>query len=751
MSEQISGTIEHIIYRSEESGYTVFSVTVEGKELTCVGFFASVNEGSLIEAEGRYTEHPSYGRQFKVEHYSFRAPETKETIEIYLGSGAFRGIGKSLAARIVKRFGDDTLRILEEEPERLAEIKGISSRMAREFGEEAARQAKQRDALLFLTGLGMTLKMSIRIIKVYADRVYEVLRTNPYRLAEDIQGIGFLTADQLAAKVGIGEDSPCRIRGGLLYVLKNAAAEGSVYLPERQLLDRAADLLGVPAEAAGECLQDLVLSHSAVRRLLDPARPESAVVYISSYYYLELNAARKLLDLSRRMGIREEESRALAAEVAEKSGVELGEEQQRALELSVMNGVMILTGGPGTGKTTTINELIRLFLRQQMSVLLAAPTGRAAKRMTETTGYEASTIHRLLEITANGDDDLERVYFQRNEENPLEADVIIIDEMSMVDLPLFHALVSAVVPGTRLILVGDVNQLPSVGPGCVLRDILKTGAFPSVTLTKIFRQAATSDIVVNAHRINNGEQIALDNKSRDFFFLKRDDPDRIISHILQLLRGNLADYVHARPDEIQILAPMRKGRLGVERLNTVMQQQLNPPARGKKEKEFGDRIFRVGDKVMQMRNNYQLSWEVRGRHGIPKAHGEGIFNGDLGTIRDLSEMGKTLEIEFDEGRVVDYPFSSLEDLELAYAATIHKSQGSEYPAVILPLLGGPRMLLTRNLLYTAVTRARSCVILIGSEDTVRDMIRNDTELDRYTSLDLRIAELLASESRGQVP
>ena len=744
MEEHVSGIISHIIFRNEENGYTVFSLEREGEELTCVGFFADISVGSGIEASGRYTEHYSYGTQFKVDHYEYRTPETKEAIETYLGSGAVKGIGKALAARIVRKFGADALRILEEEPERLAEVKGISARKAREIGEVAAEHSGMRRAMVFLSEFGISLKMGVRIYREYGDDIYTILRENPYKMAEEIDGIGFLTADRIAARAGIGPDSEYRLRSGILYTLSEAASEGSVYLPEEMLLRRASNLLGVSPELVENALNELAIEHRVIVKTKPKGGeelPDSRIVYAAPYYYLELNAAAKLMDLAVRTGADPLEVSRRVDRLAEKSGIILEDEQKAAVVSAAENGVLILTGGPGTGKTTTINEMIRFFRSEHLSVLLAAPTGRAAKRMTETTGYEASTIHRLLEISSSTDGDLERIRFERNEENPLETDVVIIDEMSMVDIFLFHSLLAAVAVGTRLILVGDVNQLPSVGPGAVLRDILRSEAFPSVRLTRIFRQAGSSDIVVNAHRINNGEQISLTNDSRDFFFLKRNDPNRIISNTIELIREKLPGYVHASSSDIQVLSPMRKGPLGVERLNTILQEYLNPPSRNKREKTYADRTYRVGDKVMQTRNNYQLPWSVQGKYQIPADEGLGIFNGDMGIIREIDDFAKLIEIEFDEGRIVDYPYSELEDLELAYAVTIHKSQGSEYPAVILPLLAGPQMLMTRNLLYTAVTRARSCVVILGSEDTVRSMISNETELMRFTSLDERVREL----------
>lgn len=737
MEERISGVIAHVVYQNEENGYTVFSLSSEDDETTCVGYLGDVREGMSLELTGTYTEHAAYGRQFSFRSFQEVRPESAGAIELYLGSGAIKGIGKTLAKRIVERFGEDALRILEEEPERLAEVKGISRRKAREIAEYAAEQAGMRNAMLFLAEYGINLRLALKIYREYGEEIYDVLRTNPYRLAEDIEGVGFLTADRIASEAGIDACSPYRIGSGVLYVLGAALAEGSVYLPEPLLLRRASALLQVSEEEAGGVLGDLAMEHRIVVRRKDGGR----IVYSGSYYYLELNAARMLADLCIPTGESQDEAERAVREMEKNSGIVLGEEQRLAVSTAVTNGLLILTGGPGTGKTTTINELIRYFRKRKMSVLLAAPTGRAAKRMQETTGYEASTIHRMLEISSMVGDTPGDVRFERNESNPLEADVIIIDEMSMVDIFLMHALLSAVAVGTRLILIGDADQLPSVGPGSVLRDMIASEAFPCVRLTRIFRQAETSDIVMNAHRINRGERFVPDNSSRDFFFLERDDPSVIISGIIGLVRERLPRYVHAEPADIQVLAPMKKGPLGVERLNAVLQRYLNPPSDEKAEKESGDRIFRTGDKVMQTRNNYQLEWEIRGRYGIPTDSGSGIFNGDMGIVRDIDEFASVMEIEFDEGRIVSYPFASLPDLEHAWAVTIHKAQGSEYAAVVLPLLSGPPMLMTRNLLYTAVTRARSCVVILGSEKTINEMIANRTEHERFTSLDERIREL----------
>ena len=760
MQESVKGIIENIIFRNEENGYTVLSLRSKGKELTLVGFFQSVNEGESITASGRFTSHISYGEQFKVESYEISEPEGREAVERYLGSGAIRGIGKALAARIVRQFGEDTLKILEEEPERLAEVKGISMKKARDIAKQADSQRSQRAAMLFLQQYGVSLALGVKIYSRYGDEMYKILRENPYRLAEDIQGVGFRTADAFAEKMGIAPDSDYRIRCGALYVLSLALGEGSVYLPEWELVARCADLLGVSDEDVERQLVSLTLDRKiVVRNHADQnvypgesrAEGKNRIVYLARYYFLELNTARMLCDLNVRVAADEDEDieRRLAHVLAsdEKKNILLEEEQKQAILNAARYGLFILTGGPGTGKTTTINQMLRFFESENMEIRLAAPTGRAAKRMTETTGYEASTIHRLLEISTASEEMGENVRFERNEQNPLEADVVIIDEMSMVDIFLMHALLSALPVGTRLVLVGDVDQLPSVGPGAVLGDMLKSDVFPSVRLSRIFRQAASSDIIVNAHKINSGEQIVLGSRSRDFFFLRRSDPNLIISNIIELIRDKLPGYVDAKPFDIQVLAPMRKGALGVERLNRILQEYLNPPSDEKKEKIFGDLKFRVGDKVMQVKNNYQIEWEIRGgRYGIVVERGQGIFNGDMGVIREVNDFANILTIEFDEGRFVDYPYSNLEELELAYAVTIHKSQGSEYPAVILPLLTGPRMLFSRNLLYTAVTRARKCVMILGSEETVRGMIENATQKSRYTSLDERILEMRELDS-----
>ncbi len=733
--EAISGYVEHIIFQNSTNGYTVLSLMTEDGEVTCVGTLMGISQGESISAWGDVISHPVYGEQFKVASFQVVAPADRVSIERYLASGAVRGVGAALAARIVKKFGDDTFRIMEEEPERLAEVKGISLRKAQEIAEQMEERKDLRDALVYLQQFGISNTLAVKIYDAYGMELYGILSENPYRLAEDISGIGFRIADEIASKIGIHTDSDYRIRCGVMYVLSQALGEGHCYLPMDVLLERASMLLHVEAVYIRPQVDNLMMDRKCVIK--------QDAVFAASYYYAELNCAHMLHGLNLTLMTGDDTcARDKIRRLAKELHMDVDDLQQEAVLESIKRGLFLLSGGPGTGKTTTINMMIRYFEAEGLDIFLAAPTGRAAKRMTEATGYEAKTIHRLLELNGALSDEADRkVKFERNEENPLEADVVIIDEMSMVDLPLLQSLLKAIVPGTRLILVGDVDQLPSVGPGQVLRDIMESGAFPMVVLKRIFRQAQKSDIVVNAHRINRGEQIALDNKSRDFFLLERSDVNVIYKHMIQLIREMLPRYVNASPFDIQVLTPMRKGGLGVETLNGILQRYLNPPDASKREHVSGDTVYREGDKVMQIRNNYQLEWEVVSKYGIPVDKGTGIFNGDMGKILEIDEMASQLVVEFDEQRRVTYPFALLDELELSYAVTVHKSQGSEYPAVILPLLGGPKMLFNRNLLYTAVTRAKSCVTILGSSATVRSMIENVSENKRYTALADRIREL----------
>ena len=732
--EIINGFVEHIVFRNEDNGYTVLNLVSDEDEITCVGVFQVISEGESVELSGEYTVHPSYGPQFKVEKYQIKAPEDVVSMERYLGSGAIKGIGTALAARIVRKFKEDTFRIIEEEPERLVEIKGISQRKAMEIAEQMEEKRELRQAMIFLQKYGISLTLAVKIYNTYGIEMYRIIQENPYQLADDMEGVGFRIADEIARRVGIRTDSDFRIRSGILYVLQQASMEGHTYLPDEILTRKASELLEVDASSVEKHYMDMAIDRKLVIKQVEEQRQ----IYASSFYYMEVNVAVMLRELNVKYDVSASEIERRIQKIEELSELELDEMQRVAVMEAVRSGLLVITGGPGTGKTTTINSIIQYFESEGMEIFLAAPTGRAAKRMSETTGYEAKTIHRMLELAGGME---ESAGFERNEQNPLEADVIIIDEMSMVDISLMYALLKAVVAGTRLILVGDVNQLPSVGPGCVLKDIIESHACNVVRLNRIFRQASQSDIIVNAHKINRGEPVTLDNKSRDFFFLKRYDANVIISICIQLIRQKLPKYVNAKPFDIQVLTPMRKGLLGVERLNTILQQYLNPPEPGKKEHEHGQVIFREGDKVMQTKNNYQAEWEIRSRYGIPVEKGLGVFNGDMGLIREINTFAESLTVEYEEGKMVEYPWKQLDELELAYAITIHKSQGSEYPAVIIPLLNGPKMLMNRNLLYTAVTRARSCVTLVGDDRTFARMIENVSEQKRYSGLKDRLEEL----------
>lgn len=742
MSEQketVEGYVEKIVFRNAENGYTVLSLSCEEEEeLTCVGTFSFINEGEYVHLTGTMTAHNVYGEQLRVESYEIKEPTDLVSMERYLGSGAIKGVGPALAARMIRHFKEDTFRIIEDEPERLTEVKGISERISREIAIQFEEKRELRSAMLFLQQYGISLNLAVKIYKQYGSRMYEIMRQNPYKLAEDISGVGFRIADEIAKKVGINSDSDFRIKAGMLHILQEASNQGHVYLPEEELYHRTADLLAIDSEKIKHHLMDMVLNKQIVIKKIE----DQNCVYSSYYYYAELNCAKMLMDLNLISEYTETQFEHRIIPLQREMDMELDALQKQAVYEAAKHGLLIITGGPGTGKTTTINAIIHFFEQEEQTILLAAPTGRAAKRMSETTGYEAQTIHRLLELNGNVEDDQrQHVQFQRNEENPLEADVIIVDEVSMLDIHLLHALLKAIAVGTRLILVGDVNQLPSVGPGNVLKDIIKSRCFQVVELTKIFRQATESDIIMNAHKINAGEKLHIDNKSRDFFLLPRDNCNAIISVIIQLVRDKMPKYVNAPMHEIQVLTPMRKGELGVDRLNQILQQYLNPREKGKKEKEFQKSIFREGDKVMQIKNNYQLTWEIKSKYGIVQDSGTGVFNGDCGIIKEINTFAELVTVEFEEGKMVDYPFSALDELELAYAITIHKAQGSEYPAVVMPILNGPRMLFNRNLLYTAVTRAKKCVTIVGNNQMVENMIANVNERKRCTSLDVRLKEL----------
>lgn len=741
--ETVTGYVEHIVYRNAENGYTVLNfVSSDEEEYTMVGIFETIDKGETIEAQGERVTHPTYGEQFKMESYIIKEPEDLDGIRLYLSSGAIKGIGATLADRIIKKFGEETMYIMEHEPERLAQVKGISERKAREIAASMEEKKDLKDAMIFLKSYGISNVLAMKIYENYGERLYRIIKENPYKLAEDITGVGFQIADTIAQKVGILMDCEYRIRCGILYVLSQAGGEGHTYLPVSMLKEKAAQLLSVEENQVEVELKNLAMDRKVIIKQEE--------VYHTSAYYAELQSAKMLLDLNQsfvleNMDKEVAESAVLKkiSEIEQLSDISLDGLQKEAVVASATNGVLIITGGPGTGKTTTINTIIRYYEREGLDFCLAAPTGRAAKRMTEATGYEAKTIHRLLELNGGMSEEknIGATFFERNEDNPLEVDLIIIDEMSMVDIYLFMALLKAVSVGTRLILVGDMNQLPSVGPGKVLKDLIECECFRVVKLEKIFRQAMESHIVTNAHKIHQGQPLVLDNKSKDFFFLRRDDVNVIYKHTIQLILEKMPKYVNAGPFDIQVLTPMRKGALGVETLNRILQQYLNPCSPSKKEYQSGETLFREGDKVMQVKNNYKLEWEILSKYHIPIDRGMGVFNGDMGVIKEIDKNSETLVIEFDEKKTVNYSFSMLDELELAYAITIHKSQGSEYPAVILPILSGPRMLMNRNLLYTAITRAKKCVMILGSEETIHMMVTNENEQRRYAGLKERIWEI----------
>ncbi|MBE5903697.1 MAG: ATP-dependent RecD-like DNA helicase [Pseudobutyrivibrio sp.] len=737
--EEITGYVEGIIFRNSDNGYTVMDFVVDEFLITVVGIFPTVGEGENLLLRGQYIDHPTYGRQFKATSYEAVAPADELSMERYLGSGAIRGIGPKLAARIVKKFGADTFRLIEEEPERLAEVKGISLNKAMEISDQIVGAKDIRNAMIFLDKYGLHGNTAIKIYNRFGNEVYNIIQSNPYKLADEISGIGFKTADEIATQVGIKVDSEFRIKGGIQYILGQGAGLGHTYLPIELLKDMSVDLLKVDEASVEAQIMNLAME----RKLIIKKDGDNTQIYSRAFFRMEESIAGMLRELNVTYKADEADMQKVIRRIEKDEEIELDELQKNAVISAAKKGFFILTGGPGTGKTTTITTMIRMFEEEGLNIFLGAPTGRAAKRMSEATGYEARTIHRMLEVSGRlGDDDDVASFarFDRNEENPLECDVIIIDEMSMVDVSLMYSLLKAISPGTRLILVGDVNQLPSVGPGNVLKDILASDKFESVKLEKIFRQAQESDIVMNAHKIHQGQHVLLDNKSKDFFFLKRDDADTIISVMLTLVKEKMPKYVDAGISEIQVLTPTRKGLLGVERLNSILQRYLNPESPDKKEWKGDTRVFREGDKVMQIRNNYQLEWEVTGNYNITIEKGLGVFNGDVGIIKDINEWGKTVTVEFEEGRKVVYPFASLDELELAYAITVHKSQGSEYPAVVMPIVDGPRMLMNRNILYTAITRAKKCVTMVGDADVFYSMVDNTSQAKRYSGLKDRIAE-----------
>lgn len=759
------GIVSKIIYKNEDNQYVVFAVeTEDGEDETFVGYLSGIEEGMYILARGEYVDHPSYNLQFRVSGYEVKMPDDLVSMERYLGSGAIKGIGEIMAKRIIKKFGMDTFRVMEEEPERLSEIKGISERKANEIGVQFIEKQAMREALIFLSEFGISPNLAVKIFNEYGQKMYTVVKQNPYQIAEDISGVGFKIADAIAMRAGIGMQSDFRVRAAILYTLNQATGLGHIYLPKALLVSWTKQLLAKSSETGrqgqdfygygenpfavdGEIVETQLMNLQIEGKVIFRERDGEVIIYAANHYHRELDAARILLETKSRVKIPKDTLDMTISSIEKAEQITLDELQKEAIRQAAEQGVLVITGGPGTGKTTTINAIIKYFELEELDLLLAAPTGRAAKRMTEATGYKAQTIHRLLELNGgvSGENGNSGIRFERNASNPLEADVIIIDEMSMVDLFLMHALLQAVMPGTHLILVGDENQLPSVGAGNVLKDIIRSGCIPVVALNRIFRQEEGSTIVENAHKINKGEPIRMDNKSRDFFYLPRQSTKDVAEEVGLLLTRKLPGYVECQGKEIQVLTPMRNGELGVSSLNGELQRVLNPPGMGKKEKELNNgTVFREGDKVMQIRNNYKLEWTVYSEKGRFKAEeGVGVFNGDMGVIKEVDDYNEELVVLFDDDREVRYPYNLLDELELSYAITIHKSQGSEYPAVVLPLFSGPRVLMNRNLLYTAVTRAKQCVVIVGNGRLVESMIQNNDEQKRYSSLDLRLAELEA--------
>lgn len=751
---QIKGYVEKIIYTNSDNGHTILDVSLTSdeikrlqaecpdyaddidEEMVCVGTLHLINAGEYVVFNGDFTVHQTYGLQFKVTSYEESRPEDMDSIERYLGSGAIKGVGPALAARIVRHFKMDTFRVIEENPEELSQVKGISNRMAMEIADQVAEKKGMRNAMLFLGKLGIGMNLAVKIYKEYGEKVYEIIENNPYKLADDMEGVGFKIADEIAKNSGMELDSPFRIKSGILYALTAAVSAGHTYYPMDALIEEAGRLLGVFIAKPEEILTDLMIDRKVMVRDVEGIK----AVYLYSVYHTELAIAHRLFALKFEDMPDEKAFDKDLHSIEKEENITLESMQREAVRASAGSGIVVITGGPGTGKTTTINTIIRYFERKGMDIMLAAPTGRAAKRMTEATGHEAQTIHRMLELSGILSDEISNASFERNETNPLETDVVIIDEMSMVDIFLMNSLLKAIADGTRLILVGDANQLPSVGPGNVLKDIIASGCFNTVRLAKIFRQEEAGDIVVNAHKINEGELFEIGPSSRDFPFIRRTDANAIINALVTLVKVKLPAYTDCSPNDVQVLTPTRKGSLGVERLNTVLQQYLNPPSNSKVEKEIGNIIFREGDKVMQIKNNYKIPWEVRGRNGIPIETGMGVFNGDMGIVDNINLYLSEMTVRFDEERYVTYTFKETDELEHAYAVTVHKSQGSEYPAVVLPLLDGPRMLMNRNILYTAVTRARKCICIVGSEQTFYNMISNENEQKRFSSLDIRIKE-----------
>ena len=754
MPIELEGMLEHVIFHNEENGYTVFNLTRGEDEITCVANIAEPREGESLKVEGEYVNNPRYGTQLSISKLERIKPNSLAGIEKYLASGVIKGMGAKTAQQIVECFGEDSFEIIENFPEKLAKIRGISLSKAQQFSENFQAKAEERQVVLFLQEYGITPSTALKIHKRYKSETIEVVKTNPYRLADEIDGMGFKTADSIAHKMGISKDAPQRISAGVRYCLWEATNEGHTYMPAKQITHQVSELLLTDTSLIENELVRMQMERHIVCERVDGEMGETdTLVFLGKLYYAESKIAQKILSLAATHAPKNDasnndeknttnmfkEEKAAIMALERENNISLSEGQREAVLSAITQGVLIVTGGPGTGKTTTINTIIGLLESKDLEITLAAPTGRAAKRMTEATGREAKTIHRLLEVSFISVDSRKQV-FNKNEDSPLETDVLIVDEASMMDVLLMHSLLLAIATGTRLILVGDVDQLPSVGAGNVLKDIIDSGTVPVARLTEIFRQAAESAIIMNAHKINKGEYPELNDKNNDFFFVRRHSPEDVIQAVLNLVSERLPNYKGFNSlHDIQVLSPMRKSPLGVANLNMLLQAQLNPPHPDKREREYGMVVFREGDKVMQIRNNYDAIWELFDERGRSIDFGEGVFNGDMGSILSIAEYG--LVVQFDDGRQVAYEFSQLEELELAYAVTVHKSQGSEYRVVVIPVYSGPPMLLTRNLLYTAVTRAKELAVLVGEPTTLERMIDNNRVTRRYTALARRLRDL----------
>ncbi|MDR2355569.1 MAG: ATP-dependent RecD-like DNA helicase [Clostridiales Family XIII bacterium] len=734
MEEQI-GVLTERIYRNAENGYTVAVFQGADESFTATGVLSDASAGRRYRLTGYWKEHPVYGRQFSFSEHSAEMPDTDADIELFLASGALKGVGKKTAAAIVGTFGADTLRVIEEEPHRLAQIGGIGPKKAADIHESFKEHRELAEVALHFKQFGVSISAAIKMYGLYGAGAIEAVKENPYRLADEVYGMGFKAADRIAAKLGHSADSAYRLKSGIVYLLSYFVGRGNTFVPRSLLLDKATELLDVPRDDIEECLLEMVFEGGLHIENLE-GRP---VVFLEAYFVAEQSVCRDLLRLDRA------ELKPICADVEEliaaterASGLKLSENQKYATRESLKSGVFVITGGPGTGKTTIINAIINILQSSGLKTGIAAPTGRAAKRITETSGHEASTIHRMLEYFYSEGEDAMR--FGRTAENPLDCDAVIVDESSMIDILLMQHLLAAIPAGARLIVVGDADQLPPVGAGNVLRDMLESEIIRSVKLSEIFRQAAESLIVVNAHRINRGEYPACNEKGKDFFLLQRNGDARILETIKELCATRLPDY-YADCDilrDIQVLTPVRKGLLGCINLNRELQTALNPPAPHKAEKPFGDRVFREGDKVMQIKNNYGLTW----RRLSDASFGEGMFNGDVGFVKSIDAEDGCMTVVFDEDRYVTYEFPQLAELELAYAITVHKSQGSEFSLILMPVSWFPATLATRNLLYTAVTRGKRAAVLVGTEKRLWEMVNNTEIKERYSGLCARLRAFL---------